>query len=286
MLQPTPPRSGRAMPGESRTTHHWVAGERETLGRDLYEGLRAWPMWSTLGWQDIRQRYRRSVLGPIWITLSMAILIGTLGVIYGRVFHTDLKEYLPFLCLGFIVWGFISSSANECCTAFTASAGIIKQSKVAFSIHVLRVVWRNFIVLAHTSLIFVPVALIFGIKPNPAMLLAFPGLLLLYLNSIWLGLVIAILSTRFYDVPQIVANLLQVVFFSTPIIWQSNTLGDSPPIAEFNPIYHLIEVVRTPLLGRQPEPLSWLVTVVLIAVGSIVAMLLFRRVSHRIVYWI
>jgi hypothetical protein len=156
MSQSTPP---RATLGDS-TTQYWVAGARETLGHDLYEGLRAWPMWSTLGWQDIRQRYRRSVLGPIWITLSMAILVGTLGVIYGRVFHTELKEYLPFLCLGFIIWGFISSCANECCTAFTASAGIIKQSKGAFSIHVLRVVWRNFIVFAHTFVIFVPVAII------------------------------------------------------------------------------------------------------------------------------
>jgi ABC-type polysaccharide/polyol phosphate export permease len=276
----------RPVYGPNRRSHYWVAGRRETLGHDLYEGLLAWPMWSTLGWQDIRHRYRRSVLGPVWITLSMAILVGTLGVIYGRVFHTDLNEYLPFLCVGFIVWGFISSTANECCSAFTASAGIIKQSKVAFSIHVLRVVWRNFIVLAHTFVIFVPIAFIFGIKAHPAMLLVLPGLALLYLNSIWLGLVIAILSTRFYDVPQIVANLLQVTFFSTPIIWQASTLGDSPLIAEINPIYHLIELVRAPLLGKQPEPLSWIVSVAVITVGSIFAMTLFRRVSLRIVYWI
>jgi ABC-type polysaccharide/polyol phosphate export permease len=286
MSQSTLPPRGHAGLGDSRRTQHWVAGQRETLGHDLYAGLLAWPMWSTLGWQDIRQRYRRSVLGPVWITLSMAILIGTLGVIYGRVFHTELQDYLPFLCVGFIVWGFISSSANECCTAFTASAGIIKQSKGAFSIHVLRVVWRNFIVFAHTFVIFVPVAIIFGVKPHPAMLLVLPGLVLLFLNSIWLGLVIAILSARFYDVPQIVANLLQVVFFSTPIIWQAQSLGDESLIAEINPIYHLVEVVRAPLLGRPPEPLSWIVTVAVLAIGFIAATALFRRVSLRIVYWI
>jgi ABC-type polysaccharide/polyol phosphate export permease len=286
MSQSTPRGAGRTSLGDDRTTHHWVAGARETLGHDLYLGLRAWPMWSTLGWQDIRQRYRRSVLGPIWITLSMAILVGTLGVIYGRVFHTELEEYLPFLCLGFIIWGFVSSCANESCTAFTASAGIIKQSKGAFSIHVLRVVWRNFIVFAHTFVIFVPVAIIFRVKADPVMLLALPGLALVYLNSVWLGLVVAILSTRFYDVPQIVTNLLQVVFFSTPIIWQAKALGDAPLIAEVNPIYHLIEVVRAPLLGRQPEMLSWIVAVGVVALGFVAAMALFRRVSLRIVYWI
>jgi ABC-type polysaccharide/polyol phosphate export permease len=286
MLQPTPPQSGRTTPGQRCKTRCWIAGQQATLSRDLYEGLRAWPMWSTLGWQDIRQRYRRSVLGPVWITLSMAIFIVTLGVIYSRVFHMDLKDYLPFLCVGFIVWGVISSSANECCTAFTASSGIIKQSKVAFSIHVLRVVWRNFIVFIHTIIIFIPIAFIFGIKPNLATLLVVPGLLLLYLNSVWLGLVVAILSARFYDVPQIVANLLQVGFFSSPIIWQANSLGDSTLIADVNPIYHLVELVRAPLLGQQPDSLSWIIVAGVIVAGFILATALFRRASQRIVYWI
>jgi len=286
MLQPTPPQFSRATPGQRQKIHCWTAGQEATLRGDLYEGLRAWPMWSTLGWQDIRQRYRRSVLGPIWITLSTAIFIGALGMIYSRVFHMDLKDYLPFLCVGLIVWGFISSGLNECCAAFTGSSGIIKQSKVAFSIHILRVAWRNLIVLAHTFVIFIPIAFIFGIKPNLATLLAVPGLLLLYLNSIWLGLVVAILSARFYDVPQIVANLLQVGFFSSPIMWQANSLGDSTLLADLNPVYHLVELVRAPILGQQPDSMSWIIVAGVIAAGFALAGELFRRTSQRIVYWI
>jgi len=286
MLQPTPPQSSRATPGRRRKIHCWTAGQESTLRSDLYEGLQAWPMWSTLGWQDIRQRYRRSVLGPIWITLSTAIFIGALGMIYSRVFHMDLKDYLPFLCVGLIVWGFISSSVSECCAAFTASSGIIKQSKIAFSIHVLRAVWRNFIVFTHTFVIFIPIAFIFGIKPNLATLLAVPGLVLLFLNSIWLGLVVAILSARFYDVPQIVANLLQVGFFSSPIMWQANSLGDSTLMADLNPIYHLVELVRAPILGQQPDSMSWIIVAGVIAAGFVLATELFRRTSQRIVYWI
>ena len=172
------------------------------------------------------------------------------------------------------------------CTIFIESAGVIKQAKVPFSTHVLRVVWRNFIVFLHTLIIFVPVALMSGIEPHLTTLLALPGLLFLYLNSIWVGLVLAMLGTRFRDVPLIVANLLQVAFFSTPIIWEAHTLGDHPLIAELNPLYHLIELVRAPLLGQQPEPVSWLVAAAVIAFGSIAAMVLFRRVSQRIVYWL
>src|SRR5262249_26520976 len=149
-----------------------------------------------------------------------------------------------------------------------------------------RVIWRNFIVFTHTFVIFIPIAFIFGIEPNLATLLAVPGLLLLYLNSIWLGLVIAILSARFYDVPQIVATLLQVAFFSSPIMWQANSLGDSTLIADLNPIYHLVELVRAPILGQQPESMSWIVAAGVIAAGFLLARGLFRRASQRIVYWI
>src|SRR5262245_55985878 len=121
-------------------------GERDSPIRDLYEGIVAWPMWSTVGWNDIRQRYRRSVLGPFWITLSMAVLVGSLALIYSQVFRMDLKEYLPFLCLGFIIWGFIASAATESCTAFIESESLIKQIKIPFSVYVQRVVWRNFVV--------------------------------------------------------------------------------------------------------------------------------------------
>jgi ABC-2 type transport system permease protein/lipopolysaccharide transport system permease protein len=274
------------MPSDAPPSYRWIAGQPDTLGSDLCDGFCAWPMWSSLGWDDIRRRYRRSVLGPLWITASMGILVGALGIIYSRVFHTDIKTYLPFLCVGFVIWGFISSSVSECCLAFIESASIIKQAKIPFSIHILRVIWRNFIVCLHTFIIFVPVAILFGIEPHFTTLLALPGLLFVCLNCIWVGLVVAILSTRFRDVPLIVANVLQVAFFCTPIMWEPSALGVHPLMAEINPLYHLIELVRAPLLGQRPEPQSWLIAAAMIAIGSITAIALFRRVSQRIVYWL
>jgi ABC-type polysaccharide/polyol phosphate export permease len=281
-----------ALPKDGRSTSTNAArprrsrGQRDSFGRDLYQGIVAWPIWSAVGWNDIRQRYRRSVLGPLWITLSMGVLIGSLGVIYSQVFHTDIKTYLPFLCLGFVIWGFISTSATECCTAFLESEAIIKQIKLPFSVYILRVVWRNFIVFLHTIIIFIPVALIFGEKPSAVMLLALPGLLLVYLNVLWLGLVLVILGTRFRDVSLIVGNLLQFAFFGTPILWPASTLGDHPIVAEANPLYHLIEIVRAPLLGEAPSWISWCVSLGSIIVGSLAAMALFRRASRRIAYWL
>ena len=137
------------------------AGVREPLGRDLYQGLEQWPLWTMLGWSDIHQRYRRSTLGPFWITLSTGIFIVVLGVIYGRIFKMEIATYLPYFAVGYILWGFISSTTIDCCTAFIESERIIKQIKRPFSAYVLRVVYRNIVIFLHTAIIFIPLLLVF-----------------------------------------------------------------------------------------------------------------------------
>jgi lipopolysaccharide transport system permease protein len=279
-------RSGPAQTGIESQARPRASRGSTTFGRDFYEGILAWRLWSSLAWNDIKQRYRRSVLGPFWITLSMGVLVIVLGYIYSRIFHTDIETYLPFLSLGFILWGFISTTITESCEAFRHGARIIKQIKIPYSIHILRVLWRNFIVLLHTIVIFIPVSLVFALKPTLAILLALPGLVLLCVNLAWLELVLAILSTRFRDVPLIVATMVQVTLFATPIMWPIGTLGDHRFIADLNPVYHLIDLVRAPLLGATPEALSWIVAVGMAIFGWIVALALFNRVSRSIVFWL
>ena len=159
-----------------------------------------------LGWNDIRQRYRRSVLGPFWITISMAVFITLLGVIYSHIFNIGLKTYLPYLSLGYIIWGFISQTTAESFVSFQESERIIRQIRLPYSIYVFRVVWRNFIVFLHTIVIFVPVAIIYDVRPGMTALLALPGLVLVYINQAWVTLSLAILCTRYRDVQQIVAT--------------------------------------------------------------------------------
>jgi len=113
-----------------------------------------------------------------------------------------------------------------------------------------------------------------------------PGLLLVYLNVLWLGFVFAILSTRYRDVSLIVASFLQLAFFGTPILWPASTIGEHALVVQMNPLYHLIEIVRAPLLGEAPSWLSWSVSLGSIVVGAFTAMALFRRASRRIVYWL
>jgi ABC-type polysaccharide/polyol phosphate export permease len=256
------------------------------ISDEILSGFRAWPIWTVLAWDDIRQRYRRSILGPFWITLSMGIFTLLLGVIYSRLFHTDIKTYIPFLSAGFTVWGFISQTINESCMAFNDGQRIIKQIKLPYTTYVLRVVWRNFVVFLHTVAIFVPVAIIFRVTPNIATLLVLPGLFLVCVNVTWVACVLAVLSARYRDMPPIVSTAVQIAMFASPIMWPVSSLGKDTIVAELNPIYHLIQLVRAPMLGMAPEPQSWLIAGGMAVVGCFIAAALLVSKARRIVFWL
>jgi ABC-type polysaccharide/polyol phosphate export permease len=220
------------------------------------------------------------------MTLSTGVLVVALGIIYSRIFQSDIKTYLPYLALGFIVWGFISSTVNESCGAFAESERIIKQIKIPFSVFVLRVVWRNFIVLMHTIILFIPIAIFFRTSPHFTALLVLPGLAILYINLMWVGVILAVLSTRFRDVQQIVTSVMQIAIFATPVMWQVSNLGEITLVADINPLYHWLELVRGPLIGALPSTSSWIASIASAVLGTVLAVLLLRRASRRIAYWL
>jgi ABC-type polysaccharide/polyol phosphate export permease len=254
--------------------------------RDLRDGLLNWRLWSMLGWSDIQQRYRRSAFGPFWITISMAIFIVLLGFIYSKLFHQDIAVYLPYIAMGLITWGFISGTTTEACSAFIENAGIIKQIRLPYSIYTMRMIWRSFIVFLHTVVLIVPIAIFFRMTVGWSSLLAIPGMLLVVLNQIWLSIVIGVIATRFRDTVQLVATAIQISMFVTPIMWPVSAIPDARFIANINPFYHMIQLVRAPLLGEVAEPLSWIVVLVMCIIGYGLAAIALTRAHPRLVYWL
>lgn len=262
-----------------------AADPRAQAVRDLRDGMGRWWLWSAMAWQDILQRYRGSLLGPFWLTLSMSIMIGALGVLYSTLFKIRIDDYLPFLCLGILSWTLISTIINDSCTVFTTSEALIKQIRMPFSIHVYRMLWRNLIILAHNAVVYVVVAAVFSIPLSWPTLLVLPGLVLVILNGAWLGLGLGMVCARFRDVPQIVGSLTQVVFFITPIIWKPGLLGEYEGVAHLNPLMSFVDLLRAPLMGGTPHVLSWVVAGMVTLAGWVGAFALFTRFRSRIPYW-
>ena len=254
--------------------------------QDIIGGACAFRLWGMLGWQDIRLRYRRSTFGPFWLTVSMGALVGGLGVLYAGLFKVDVADYLPFIAAGFVLWGLLSDQINEGCTVFIDAEGIIKQVNLPLSIHVYRLGWRSLVIFAHNAVVYIVAAVIFSIQPGWAGLLFLPGLALLYLNGVWIGLLLGLVSARFRDVPQIVASVMRIAFFLTPIIWKPELVPDRAYLLDLNPFFHFMELVRAPALGQTPGLVSWLAVLGITLGGWLVTLLMYRLYRWRIAYWV
>jgi lipopolysaccharide transport system permease protein len=254
--------------------------------RDIVEGLSNYQLWSMIAWRDIKQRYRRSTLGPFWLTLSMAFMVTGLGLVYGTLFKMDLSKYLPFLCLGLILWEFISKSIIEGAASFLALEGLIKQIRLPLTTHIASTVWRNLIVLAHNAVIYAVVAAIFLVNPGWGALLLIPALLLVTLNLVWIALLLAILCTRFRDVSLIVQSVVQMLFFVTPVFWSPSLMPARTILVRGNPFYHMLELLRAPLIGEQASAESWIFMAAMLVAGWALAFCLFAKFRRRIAYWL
>lgn len=241
-----------------------------------------------LAWQDIRMRYRRSVIGPFWLTISMAILIAVLGVVFGQVFPGSSDRYFPHLTAGIIFWTFLNSSLTEGCYSFIESENVIRQLPLPFTTFIFRVVWRNTIILGHNIVVLPIVMFFFGVDFGVFTFLIFPGLLLFLINISWVVLFLAIVSTRYRDLPNIVASLLQIGFYLTPIIWLPEMMTGRVGylVLTLNPLYHLIEVVRAPLMMSSPSASTWIALVMMGVIGWSVTLLVLRHTEKRIAFWV
>ncbi len=271
-----------------------AAAQSKTFGRawgDLVQGFGKRELWLHLGWQDIKQRYRRSVLGPFWITIATGTTAVAMGGLYSKLFKLELSEHLPYVTLGLIVWNLINASILEGSEVFIANEGLIKQLPTPLSVHVYRLVWRQMILFAHNIIIFVIIAIIYP-KPWQWTDLTFiPALFLIALNCVWVALCFGILSTRYRDISPLLASLVQLLFFMTPIIWNEATLqkqgaGKWARIVELNPILHYLDIVRAPLLGAEQEWHHWVVVLSLTVIGWIFAALAMRQYRARVAYWV
>jgi lipopolysaccharide transport system permease protein len=262
------------------------AWRHHTGATDIRTALTAPHVWLALGWHDIKQRYRRSVIGPFWFTLSTLLMVGALGFVYSTLLGQSLKEYLPYLGVGLVVWQYISTVINEGCSTFITGSFLIKQVRIPLTVHAIRVVWRNFVILLHSLPVVVVLMMIFGKFPTPNILMLLPGLVLVFLQGVWVVIVVAIICSRFRDVVPIATNFVTIAFFVTPVLWPASQLGDRAWVAELNPLYHTIEIIRAPIMGDNLHWQSWVWSIALLVLGFLFAQYLMTRCRDRVPYWI
>jgi lipopolysaccharide transport system permease protein len=262
------------------------AARQRMAVRDLQDTAGLWRLCWTLAVLDIKLRYRGSMLGPFWLTLSTAAMVGSMSVVYAALFRMDLREYVPFLALSMVLWAFMGTLVGEGATAFTNAEGTVRSMRMPFSLYAMQAVIRNLLVLAHNVVVIVAVYAFLDSWPGMTALLALPGLALWLVDGFAICLLLGTVCARFRDIPPIVGSVMQMAFFISGVIWKPSQLGAQEWVLAFNPFFTLLEVVRAPLLGEVPSLIVWVSALLASVVLCAVSWWTFVRVRGRIAFWI
>lgn len=254
--------------------------------QDWWNGTSRIGTWWTLAWYDIKLRYRRSMLGPLWLTISMGALLLGMGPLYATLFNTDIKKFFPHLALGIIFWTFISGTINESCGVFTSVSGHLKHAESSISLFAWRCLAKNVIQLAHHIFLYLPIAWWFEVPLKPSGLLFIPGFFLLVINLHAIVMSLGIVGSRYRDVGQIVGSVTTFLMFLTPVIWLPDSLPQRARFILANPFAQMLALVRDPLLGRVCPPSVWLGMLGWTAVNVTIAALIFAWKRRQVVYWV
>jgi ABC-type polysaccharide/polyol phosphate export permease len=235
---------------------------------------------------ETKARYKRSVLGPLWLTLGFAIGVAGLGLVWGSLLNQSMAEFIPSLTVGLLLWQFISTTVVESSAVFSRQATLIRNVPLPFLIYPAQLVIRQLITFLHNLVVLV---VVFAVFPPPltwGILWAVAGFFLVLLNLLWIAVVVGMLGCRFRDIEQIIPAVMPLIFFLTPVIYKSSHLGANQAVIWLNPFTYFISVVRDPLFGAMP---GWHVYAVFLAItfaGWAAAVVLFSTRKNRIPYWV
>ena len=263
------------------------AGQVRDAFRDVLRSARLWHIWVRLGLQDVRHKFRRSTVGPAWIFLNLGVMIAAVGIIYGRLLGQDLHEFIPYLTAGLVIWQYLTSTITEGAHALVNSEGHIKQISLPIYVYVFRCFVSVGLTGAISFSVFVIVAILYRIPIGSGTLWVVPGLLMLMAASVCLICILAHLHARFRDIAPMASVAMQMALYVTPVMFPGELLRRRGMawVVDFNPLYHMVEIVRQPLVVAQPAATESYVAalVILVALAAIAAGII-AHYGRRIVF--
>lgn len=248
----------------------------------------------SIAWQlarlDLVRRYTATMLGLAWAVLSPLLMAAVIGLVFARLFGVELRSFLPYLFLNLTLWGFFVACLDGGAIAFLAAEGYIKQiPRVSLFTYPLRMIFAAFVTLALGLVAAALVALVFGGGVTMSWLCILPGLAAWFLFGFAVACVSGVLNTAVRDFQYIQTVGIQALFYATPVMFPAELLVSHGLswMLTFNPLYHLMVLVRVPMLVNQvPAANHYVAAGATVAVALAAAYVAVKRARPRLVFWL
>lgn len=253
--------------------------------KELFNQIPEWIYWGPQAISAIKFRFSRTKLGILWVLMGTILYVGSLSLVFSHVLNYPFNETISYISVSLIFWTFMSSTINESAQAFIVERTAIQNTACPILCYPFRVIFLNILYLLLNLTVIALILPIFGELTLASIYLFIPSVILFILVVAAASLLISIASIRFRDIPFLIQNLLQILFFVTPIIWRMEDMQGRFKVLEYNPLYLLIEMIRMPLLNSSVNGFFVFSCIGLLIVTTCLLCLVLKSCKHKIVYW-
>lgn len=246
--------------------------------------------WTHLSFADLRSKYRRSALGLFWSILQPLGLTLLLSFVMGKLFNSPITDYAPYVFSGIIIWDYIVGSAVAGCNSLINAEGYIKQVSHPLAIYPLR---SALSLLINFLLAFVGFSIwVLLWKPENfgfIWLHLIPAIAILFAIGLTFGTITAFINTKFRDFQQMLMLILQAVWYVSPIFFEPKLFksADAAYLLELNPIYHILNLFREPMLhGVAPSLNDYLYSIGSIVFLGLIAIWYIKKDEKKIIFYL
>ncbi|UKS24984.1 ABC transporter permease [Paenibacillus sp. HWE-109] len=246
--------------------------------------------WTHLVYAELKNKFRRSKLGFLWVFMNPLLLTLLMTTVFGTVFKTSFGDYAPYILSGIIVWNVISSSIIGGGNSILSGEQYIRQFNHPIVIYTL----RSSLVITITFVIEMLSLVIWIIFLNPQNIIlgiiTFPLTVFLYFLVSWSTTTIAgFINAKYRDYPQVMALIIQALWYVSPVFFKTEMFTTNPVLKNFlnmNPVTHVLALIRNPfLLGVMPTPSDYGFTIGVVFILTIVACWITYKNQDKIIFY-
>lgn len=225
------------------------------------------PLLNELITRDIKNKYRKSILGVFWTILNPLFMMIVLSVVFSNLFKFDIEYFPVYLLSGQLIFNFFSESTTNAMGAIIANGPLIKKIYVPKYVFVLSRIFSSSINLlaSFTALIFVMLAM--RVELHYTILLVPIPLLFVIGFSLGVGLLLAALTVKFRDIMHLYSVFVTALMYLTPVIYPMSILPEwLEKVVLLNPLTNILIMFRDVMMNNTLPS----ITSVVIALAEVV----------------
>ncbi len=236
--------------------------------------------------QELKVKYKGSVLGFLWSLLNPLLTMSVTSVVFASILRFELNDFIVFVFTGLLPWGFIAGSLDSGANSIINAEGYIKKVYLPKMIFPLSSVISSFINMFFSMCALLVILVFIGYEPKVSLLFIPVSLLITIIMAIGFSLLLSTLTVFFRDMRYIINVLISTLFYLTAIIYPIEAVPHPYSLfIQWNPFYYFIMLFREPIYyGQLPSFENVMICIGIMLATLLLGTFVFKKYENKFVY--